>query len=380
MTPSTRRQAQIAITLCASVYGFTVGLVTPLIALFFEHRGFDAAFIGLNAAMTAFGMIGVTPLVPRLALALGIKRLIIACFALDAICLLIFPLTNLPWLWFTLRFLIGAANNVVFIAAETWVNEIAEDGSRGRLLAVFNAVLIMALSLGPLVIPLAGVAGPWAFVVGAVVIATAALPLAFTGDSAPSLHGGGSLKLLSFIWMAPVLCCGVLLYTWRETAMASFLPLYGLHSGLSLTAATFNLSAMGVGGVTLAYGFGWLADRYPPMRLIGLCSGGIGLCALALPWLIHAPVGRTLLMFLWGGLFTGLYTVALALVGQRYKGMDLAVANIAIGLLWGIGALTGSSLAGFAMTLWDPQGLPTLFACAGLAVALLVWRRGPGAA
>lgn len=105
MTPRERRQAQIAITLCASVYGFTIGLVAPLIAVFLEQRGFDASFIGLNAAMTAFGMIAVTPILPRLAASLGIKRVIVGCLLVDALCLLSFPFVEAVWLWFVLRFL-----------------------------------------------------------------------------------------------------------------------------------------------------------------------------------------------------------------------------------------------------------------------------------
>jgi MFS family permease len=375
MTPRERRQAQIAITLCASVYGFTIGLVAPLIAVFLEQRGFNASFIGLNAAMTAFGMIAVTPILPRLAASLGIKRVILGCLLVDALCLLSFPFVEAVWLWFVLRFFIGAANNVVFIAAETWINEIAEDAHRGRMLAVFNAVLVLALSLGPLVMPLTGGAGPGAFVVGAFVIACAALPLAFTGRTEPTLHGSASFNILSFIWMAPVVSCAVLLYSWRETGIASFLPVYSLHNGLPLHAAAINLTTMGLGGVTLAYAFGWMADRFERFRLLGLCGAGIGLCALVLPLVIHHALWRSLLLFCWGGLFTGLYTVTLALVGERYKGMELAVANIAIGLLWGLGALSGSSLTGAALSWWDPQGFPLLYTLAGFAFAGFVgWR------
>ena len=59
----------------------------------------------------------------------------------------------------------------------------------------------------------------------------------------------------------------------------------------------------------------------------------------------------------WGGIFSGLYTVAMVLVGQRFHGPELVTANAAIGFLWGAGALTGPTAAGIAMDIWDPGGL-----------------------
>ena len=69
----------------------------------------------------------------------------------------------------------------------------------------------------------------------------------------------------------------------------------------------------------------------------------------------------------------------MALVGQRFRGAELVTASAAFGLLWGLGGLAGPSLGGFAMDLWDPDGLPAVLFldCAGfICLALSRYWRG----
>ena len=63
-----------------------------------------------------------------------------------------------------------------------------------------------------------------------------------------------------------------------------------------------------------------------------------------------------------------IYTLALVLIGQRFKGQDLVTANASVGLLWGVGSLVGPLVSGAAMDV-APHGLPIALALmAGLFV------------
>jgi hypothetical protein len=78
-------------------------------------------------------------------------------------------------------------------------------------------------------------------------------------------------------------------------------------------------------------------------------------------------------VFVWGGVFVGIYTVMLVAVGNRFKGAELIAIYATMGFAWGVGALLGPSLAGLAMA-WDPtEGFPTMIAlaCAGFALVTL---------
>ena len=69
-----------------------------------------------------------------------------------------------------------------------------------------------------------------------------------------------------------------------------------------------------------------------------------------------------LYMFLSGGIRGGLYTRALILVGERFRGADLAAATTAFTAVWGVGGIAGPPMGGFALTQWDPHGVPATIA------------------
>ncbi len=84
---------------------------------------------------------------------------------------------------------------------------------------------------------------------------------------------------------------------------------------------------------------------------------------LALPWLITQPSLLWPALMLLDAVAGGVYTLALVLIGQRFRGRDLVTANAAAGMLWGVGSLLGPLLRGSRMDL-GPQAL-----AAGLFVA-----------
>jgi hypothetical protein len=49
-------------------------------------------------------------------------------------------------------------------------------------------------------------------------------------------------------------------------------------------------------------------------------------------------------VFVWGGLFVGIYTVKLAIVGQRFSGSDLVGIYGIMGFAWGTFPFTCSAI------------------------------------
>ena len=144
-------------------------------------------------------------------------------------------------------------------------------------------------------------------------------------------------------------------------------------------SAALILTAVGLGGIALQWPIGWLADHVDRRKVLLFCAAGGGAGALLLPLMVSEGSAFWIMLFLWGGLFAGVYTVSMALVGQRFRGAELVTASAAFGLLWGLGGLAGPSLGGFAMDLWDPDGLPAVLflACAGfICLALYRYWRG----
>ncbi|MFT5350069.1 MAG: MFS family permease [Planctomycetota bacterium] len=370
MNSSERKRALAAIFACACIYGLTLGLTRPLIALILESREVEKSIIGLVATMPAFGMLAIAPFMPRLIKSLGIKRFLISCLILDVCMLLCYPMLDFLYAWMAIGLVAGAATNALLVSSETWVNEIVEDQTRGRVLALYNALFIASMALGPLIIPLTGIQSYLPFYIGAGFVVLAAIPLLFVGNATLTIQGKSSFSISSFILVAPVLCFALLIFAWKEFAGSSLLPVYGVSNGMEPASAAVMLTVLGIGGLLLTFPFGWLADKMDRYKLLMILGVGILLGSIALPFVINQGMTLWILLFFWGGIFAGFYTVIMTIIGQRFRGMELVVANIAIGVLWGIGSLTGPSLTGIAMDIWDPHGFVIMFIAASSAFVL----------
>jgi MFS family permease len=142
-----------------------------------------------------------------------------------------------------------------------------------------------------------------------------------------------------------------------------------VRSGLTEADAAILLAVFAFGAMILQMPLGWAADRFDHRRILAVTAAGSAVAPLAM---IAAGPSYPLMLgavAFWGALSVGLYSVALTEMGARYRGARLAVANAAIILAYGIGALVSPVLFGWAMDAIPPDGL--LLAAAAMALAYL---------
>ena len=377
LSRSERRRSLAAAIACISVFAVTVGLVTPLVSLILEARGIQPTTIGAIAAMPSLAILVTTPLIPWFVRRLGLRGFLSLCIAGELVLVLLLPLLDHLAVWFVLRGLMGATGAGLFVASETWINEVAEERSRGRVLAIYGAILSGSFALGPFIISITGTEGWLPFLVAAAFIAGAGLPLLWSGRLSPAISGQASFGVFSFVLVAPTLAAAILLSGFKEMSMAALLPVYGVRSGLSVPAAAVMLTAVALGALAFQLPIGWAADRMNRYLLLIIVAAAALVGALLLPLIVTlGGLALWLGLAFWGGAFSGVYVVAMVLVGERFRGPDLVTASAAFGLLWGSGGLAGPILSGSAMDIWGSDGFPGLLAAAtALFVLLAVYRR-----
>jgi MFS family permease len=160
---------------------------------------------------------------------------------------------------------------------------------------------------------------------------------------------------------APGIMASVVVFGIYEAALMNLLPIWGVRSGLSDRLAAATLSAVYFGSIVLQLLIGWYSDWISRVAALRLCAvaglaGAVLLAALPLP-----TAALFMLLFIWGGMASGIYPVALSMAGDRFRGGELVSVNAAIIIAYGIGALGGPPLGGAAMDIDSPQGLPWLF-------------------
>jgi MFS family permease len=366
---------------CIFANGCGMGLSLPLLSLIMERNGVPATVIGLNAAAGSLAMMAVTPFISGWAARFGAIPFLLSCYLGVAICLLGFRATDSLVLWFALRIGLNCGLQGLFLISELWINQISPEHLRGRLVAIYAALVSMGFAIGPIILQVLGTRGWEPFIAGAGLMLLAAVPLWLARRAVPAIVAAHATAMAGYFFKAPSATYAVLAYGAVEMASASFLTIYGVRQGASEASATLMITAWGVGTFLLQFGIGWISDLIDRRLVLIACgiAGAVG--ALMLPlapmsadWTAMIP--GLVLVFVWGGAIAGLYTVGLAHLGSKFKGGELAAANAAFAFLYSVGTLAGPAIGGMAMDAWNPHGFPIALAgiCA-LYVILAGFRR-----
>ena len=343
------------------------GLTFPLLAILLEDRGVPAWIIGLNAAMSPLGIILAGPFIPQAVRRFGAQRLAYVTVAGIALLLLGFKLFPSLLAWFVLRFAFGVIAGTLYTLSEAWIVQFSEGPNRGRIIGIYTSVVSITFSAGPLIIPYVDVHGWTPWVIGVSTVLIAGVPLLFldvADDFGPDSKGG----FLGFIGRAPLLLFAVCTLTMFDAVMLAFFIIYGLRSGLDVERASWALGVSIAGNAVLQYPIGMLADHWSRITIMWI-SGCLSVAMAAfLPfamssWLLW-PVA-----FVLGTSAYAIYTAALAILGDEFKGADLLSGTAAFAAMWGVGGIIGPPLVGAAL---DAFGLRAFPVCIGAIYGVLL--------
>jgi MFS family permease len=266
--------------------------------------------------------------------------------------------------------------NGLFVASEFWINQLADERNRGRYVALYGIAISGGFALGPAILYFAGTRGIAPFALGSAMLLLAIVPVLLARKAAPQLeekdHGG----VIGALRAAPSILLAALVFGALDSGLFGLFPVYAVRSGFSEVHAALAIATTSVGSMVFQYPLGMLADRFDRHSLLILCAltGVVG--AVLTPFAVHTPALMYVLLFFWGGIIMGIYTIGLTLVGERFKGAALASANAAYVMLYAGGLFAGPLVGGVALDAWNPHGLMVeLAAISGIYVIFLMLRR-----
>jgi MFS family permease len=363
---------------CGAI-GLQAGVALPLVPLALERQGADKLTIGIVAAAWAIGMLATASHIPRLAARFGAVPFILAAVVAGSALTVGYTLTDSVVVWFVLTLLHGVVGGVPWVVSEIWMNVVAEEKQRGRVMAVYAMLVALGLALGPFVLQVVGVYGPTPFLTCAALALLVALPLLPYWKTAPPIEHRADSGYVTVIVGAPLamlagFACGL-----GEQVAFSFLPVYAVGAGVSAETGALWLSVFVIGNVVLQWPIGWMADHFDRRAVLAGCTLASALLVVVLSMLSAQSLVIIAVIALWGGLSFSIYPVGLALLGQQFGDRDMARANTAFSMLYIFGGLIGRPLAGAAMDTFGDPGLgwtlALFYATAGLAALLAFNRR-----
>jgi len=366
-----------------SVVGIAIGLGMPLLSVILESRGHSASMIGLNTAVAGIASIAGAPLATPLASRLGVAQTMLMMIAAGALAFVGFHFAPAFWMWFPLRVVLHISLTVLFILSEFWISTSAPSSRRGLVLGIYATVLSLGFAAGPWLFAHLGSAGFLPFGVTVALVAVAAVPvIAARGESPPIRAEGEEMSgFLHYIWLVPTATAAVLVFGAVETGGFALFPVYGNRIGYSEADAALLLTMIGLGNVLLQIPLGMISDRVSDRRYLLLACAGVGLFGtIFMPHLAQNWHLMAALLFVWGGVVAAMYTVGLAHLGSQLSGHELASANAAFVLCYGVGMVLGPQAIGIGMDIAGPSGfgwsLAMFFgAYMVLAIGRLVLRR-----
>jgi MFS family permease len=391
--------AVIALILSMFLVGISFGAVAPLVSAILESRGFSEYFTGGVTAILACAIAASSPIVGRLVERYGTRRINsigLVGQALGFAGLGLALATNELWL-FPIRFGLGAAATMTFVAAEVALLRGVASTIRGRVMAAYGSALAVGFMLGVFA---SDAAYDWMGLGSFALVAAMALliaPVAWWGmrgsagnflPQAPA-EATGILKTKNAtlpwrpIWLG---LFGAVVFGALDTAISGTYPVEGMRLGLSRSESLQIVGLMALGMVVSQPPCGWLADKLGSRPMLGwigisgvVCCIGAGLASVNgdKNWIAIAFVGI-------GAAVGGSYPISLKILGDRTPPEKLPLANSRFSGLYGYAALFGPLVAAFGIDVMESLGylgwaIPGLCGVALAALIFLsIWDRRHG--
>jgi len=366
----------IAACAAITVFGFPLGLTYPLLSLILEDRGVSSELIGLNGAMMPLGILLFSIMIPLVTKRFGERNVAIVAVLVTAVTILAYKQFDSLSAWFFIRLIQGMSISVLFVLSEAWIVGFSGDQHRGKIVAIYGTVLSASFGIGPLIISIIGIDGWLPFILGTIIVLIGVTPLFFLQlEKKPASDHAKKSSVFSFAFKAPMLLACVFTFSLFDAAILSLFSVYGMKVGLSLSDSANLLTVLILANVFFQLPIGWLADHYSHQRLLFYCALMAAISLFVLPTLIGSLMMWPTLVII-GASGLGLYTIALISLGDRFTGTELIDGMSAFSVIWGIGALFGSVMGGWAMVEFGPHGLPVSLAIVFAVLSLgLVWRQ-----
>jgi MFS family permease len=305
----------------------------------------------------------------------GHIRTFAAMVSLAASLALAHALLLAPLPWWMLRAGTGICFAVLFMVIESWLNEKATNQTRGLVFAAYLLVTLVMITAGQLLLLFDRPESIALFLVAAMLVSLAAVPVALTRAEAPAPIRPARLDLKALYRASPVGVVGCFAVGLANSAFWTLAPVFADAvaplAGMAGTdyVALFMAIAV-IAGAAGQVPLGRLSDLVD--RRLVLVGGSVA-AALAGLALVAAALSAPGLMLPAGfafGLFTlSIYSIAVAHVNDFVGRSDFVRVAGGLLLIWAAGAVVGPILASASMRAGGPAMLFAYTAAVHVALA-----------
>uniref|UniRef100_UPI0035C79C02 MFS transporter n=1 Tax=Citreimonas sp. TaxID=3036715 RepID=UPI0035C79C02 len=208
------------------------------------------------------------------------------------------------------------------------------------------------------------------FICASILVSVSFAPILLSATVVPAVEVARPMPLRALFKGSPLGTVGIFLLGSVYATQSGMGAVFGTKIGMSPSQIALFVAMLFAGALVLQYPIGWLSDRIDRRKLIlGLAVLGGAACVLG--WLTGGALWLLMAAaFLAGGVTTPLYALFLAYTNDSLSASDMPAASGGLVFTFGLGAIVGPLVTGWAMQRLDPFAFWLVLGLTFAAIAL----------
>lgn len=351
------------------------GLQGSLLGIRSEYEGFSAAATGVVMTCYFVGFLAGSRAATKALATVGHIRVFAALASMASTATLVHALAITPITWGLMRFTTGLCMAGLYVVFESWINDLATNATRGRLLALYMAVTMGGVAGGQFLLNLADPRGLELFIIASVLISLSLVPVTLSERSAPPTRSPVPVSLRELARIVPTGLTVSALVGMAHGSLLGMGAVYATRAGLAPSQIALFMGAPMVGGVVLQFPIGAISDRVPRQGVMFVVAVLAAVTAAALLVVTPGTLTSYGLMFAVGGFSFPLYSLGIAYTNDWIEPEQTMGASSSLVTMNGLGAIVGPIMsAGLIVFLGTQMFFVSLVVTHGAIAIYLAYR------
>ena len=330
------------------------GTLLNVNAVFFNFSDFE---IGYVFSGYFIGYLFSSIQCPKLIKNVGHIRVFAAFASLGSIAILLHWIVINPIAWLIFRMITGFSFAAIYIVCESWLNDRADNKSRGQLIGFYMIVLYFSTSAGGMLVNLRATTDAHLFILTSLLISLALVPILLTKKPAPDFSTPKFLSLKELYSKSPMAFVGSFSIGMVYSALFGLMGVFGAKIGLSIFQISILIFVNMFVGAIFQYPVGKISDKYD-RRTILLSLNLIAIASLVFIYLLGSLSFNLLLVFI--GIHSAVslpyYAVVISHMNDFLEKDEIVSGSSTLTLVNALGMVMGPMLASGFMAYFGAYG------------------------
>ena len=309
-------------------------------------------------------------IVPNLVAKVGHIRVFAAFASTASLSILIHATFVNPFIWSIARFLTGISIVSIFIVVESWLNDRANNRTRGKLLSIYMFITFCSMALGTLLLNIADPIKYEPFILISLLLSIALIPILLTKRKAPQFKKISPIKIKDLYKISPMgvftsFCTGLI-----HSAIFSLTAVYAAKMHFNIFEISLLVFLIIISGALFQWPLGYLSDKTDRRTVIifsCIAASVFGFLAIysigSVPEVMYLAIDwqkNKIMFFVFATLFAGfslpIYAINIAHTNDYISKDKFVSAGSGLQLVMGLGAMGGPITCTIFMNYFGANG------------------------